>query len=153
MLAEGAADLIGATRGEPAMTPRSSTRTSPEQAPEQARNQHPTSTRKRTEARPTPTKKDAVTSTASTRTTSSTAARPRPPARPGQVSFVGTGPGDPGLLTVRAVELIRAADVVVTEVPEHVALVASLRDDVDPLRRRRSVACWSTAPAATAARR
>lgn len=41
----------------------------------------------------------------------------------GWVSFVGSGPGDPGLLTVRAVDLLRDAEVVVTEVPEHEALV------------------------------
>lgn len=41
----------------------------------------------------------------------------------GWVSFVGSGPGDPGLLTVRAVDLLREAEVVVTEVPEHEALV------------------------------
>jgi uroporphyrinogen III methyltransferase / synthase len=52
---------------------------------------------------------------------------PIPPAGPaGHVAFVGTGPGDPGLLTVRAVELIQLAEVIVTEVPEHVALVQTL---------------------------
>jgi len=45
----------------------------------------------------------------------------------GHVAFVGAGPGDPGLLTMRAVELIRAADVVVTETPSHAALVAEIR--------------------------
>jgi uroporphyrinogen III methyltransferase / synthase len=49
---------------------------------------------------------------------------PDRPARPvGYVSFVGTGPGDPSLLTVRAVDLIRGADVVITESPEHNALL------------------------------
>jgi uroporphyrinogen III methyltransferase/synthase len=54
-----------------------------------------------------------------------------PPTAPtvGWVSFVGSGPGDPELLTVRAAELIRLADVIVTEAAEHAALVHSLRDD------------------------
>ena len=44
----------------------------------------------------------------------------------GWVSFVGSGPGDPGLLTVRAVELLQGAEVIVTEAPEHVSLVRTV---------------------------
>jgi len=44
----------------------------------------------------------------------------------GWVSFVGSGPGDPDLLTVRAVDLIREAEVVITEAPEHAAMVRAL---------------------------
>ena len=52
--------------------------------------------------------------------------RRRRPRRPTWrvVAFVGTGPGDPGLLTVRAVELLARADVVITEAAEHAALLA-----------------------------
>jgi len=92
-------------------------------------------------ARKQPRKKIAVTTTTATTSTaepSSRAARPKAaapttapttgpttgPARPaGFVSFVGTGPGDPGLLTVRALDVIRTADVVVVEAPEHAALL------------------------------
>ena len=48
------------------------------------------------------------------------------PAPIGWVSFVGGGPGDPGLLTVRAVELLKAAEVVITEAPEHEAMVRTV---------------------------
>ncbi len=87
---------------------------------------------------PTTTSKKATVSKAPAKTTTqgtqaaTTASTPRAtPAAPtglplGFVSFVGSGPGDPDLLTVRAADLLRAAEVVVTESPEHVALVASL---------------------------
>ncbi len=49
------------------------------------------------------------------------------PVRPVKwVSFVGSGPGDPGLLTVRAVELLREAEIVITEVPGHQELVRTV---------------------------
>ena len=46
----------------------------------------------------------------------------------GFVSFVGSGPGDPDLLTLRAVDLLRQAEIVVTEAPEHASLVATFCD-------------------------
>ena len=56
---------------------------------------------------------------------------PTPAAPVGFVSFVGSGPGDPELLTVRAAELLREAEVVVTEAPEHAALVAKLAPEAE----------------------
>lgn len=43
----------------------------------------------------------------------------------GHVSFVGAGPGDARLLTVRAAELLEQADVVIVEQPEQAALVTT----------------------------
>jgi uroporphyrinogen III methyltransferase / synthase len=58
------------------------------------------------------------------------AQRPAEPSpRSSAVAFVGTGPGDPGLLTVRARDLIRSADVVITETPEHLVLLSSVLGD------------------------
>ena len=57
-------------------------------------------------------------------------------ASPGRtlVSFVGVGPGDDGLLTLRAVERLAAADVVVVDQIERGALLASYcRPDVEVL--------------------
>jgi len=52
----------------------------------------------------------------------------------GHVSFVGAGPGDPGLLTIRAVDLIAAADVVVLDQSSREDLVARhARDGVEVL--------------------
>jgi uroporphyrinogen III methyltransferase/synthase len=62
-----------------------------------------------------------VTKSASSTTSGPTTSRPTR-----WVSFVGAGPGDPDLLTVRAVDLLRQAEIVVTELPEHEALVRRL---------------------------
>jgi uroporphyrinogen III methyltransferase/synthase len=51
--------------------------------------------------------------------------------RAGGIAFVGTGPGDPELLTVRALRLIEDADVLITEGPEHLDLVAGVRGPID----------------------
>ena len=49
----------------------------------------------------------------------------------GTVTFVGGGPGDPSLLTVRAVEALQRADVLVAHPDLHARLLPSCRDDVE----------------------
>jgi uroporphyrinogen III methyltransferase / synthase len=58
----------------------------------------------------------------------------RAPTNPGRVAFVGSGPGDPGLLTVRAREALASAPLVVTDsdVPEAVLALAADGAEVRP---------------------
>jgi uroporphyrinogen III methyltransferase/synthase len=56
-----------------------------------------------------------------------------PGARPGVVYLVGAGPGDPGLITARALELIASADVIVHDRLIPAAALAGARDDAELL--------------------
>jgi len=51
--------------------------------------------------------------------------------RPGTVTFVGGGPGDPGLLTLRAVEALATADVVALSRPSLDAVLGHCSAEVD----------------------
>lgn len=57
---------------------------------------------------------------------------PRPPQTPGKVWLTGAGPGDPDLMTVRAVRVLSRADVVV-----HDGLVSESILDLAPAAARR----------------
>src|SRR5437763_9365127 len=52
-------------------------------------------------------------------------------AAPGTVYLVGAGPGDPGLVTRRALDLVRAADVIVHDRLVPAGLVAEARPDAE----------------------
>jgi uroporphyrinogen III methyltransferase/synthase len=56
------------------------------------------------------------------------------PAPTGRVAFVGSGPGDPGLLTVRARDALAAAPLVVTDpdVPDGVRALLADGAEVRP---------------------
>jgi len=93
----------------------------------------------------------------------------KPNGRPGSVAFVGSGPGDPGLLTMRAADLIREAEIVITEGPEHPALVRTVLglpegseggpelvdggfgEDGQPLTHATAPRSWSGRPSAVGA--
>jgi uroporphyrinogen III methyltransferase/synthase len=51
----------------------------------------------------------------------------------GRITFVGSGPGDPGLLTTRATEAIQAADVVFADAAVPAAITALASVDVQPV--------------------
>src|SRR3954454_12781354 len=60
-----------------------------------------------------------------------TTAKKRPtPQKPGAVCLVGAGPGDPDLLTVRAVELLAKADVVFADTTRLAAVLARTDSEV-----------------------
>src|SRR5690606_22786103 len=74
-------------------------------------------------------RKSVTTTSAIPTSTAPAAASPTPAL--GRVSFVGAGPGDASLLTVRATELLAQADVVIVETPEQQALVTNGAEVVD----------------------
>ncbi len=51
----------------------------------------------------------------------------------GRVCLIGAGPGDPGLITVRGLRLLEAADVVVYDHRVHVRLLRSAREDAETI--------------------
>ena len=62
--------------------------------------------------------------------------------KPGTVTFIGAGPGEPGLLTLRAVEVLATADSVALARPLLDWVLSYCRDDVEVV----DVSCAGTAP-------
>lgn len=81
------------------------------------------------ETPPPITARKSVSTTSAMPTSPATTAPKAQPA--GRVSFVGAGPGDASLLTVRATEVLAQADVVIVESPEQHALVTNGADVID----------------------
>src|SRR3954471_19767591 len=52
---------------------------------------------------------------------------------PGTVYLIGAGPGDPGLITVRGMELLRTCDVIVYDRLAHPSLLQHVRADAEKI--------------------